>query len=155
MTSVGRVMMPKILVRFRRDPGAPWSRPVTGLVDTGAWTTLISQPLAEILGFTKADLEKARLLRFTGVDGKESQGRQVTVDLLIGPMDPTFGVVLDFARVGVTPENLPYDILLGQHDALERLELNHRNQGSRPEYFMRQSPGRPAVPSAGSSKPSP
>jgi len=135
-TSLGTVAIPKIRIRFPRSDAAGWSAPYTALVDTGAWTTLVRDEIADLLGL-RAIVSAGELIRFVGVDGKEHPGRKVSLNVLVGPTDPDKCLSVSDATICFTTQDLPYPVLLGQRDILERFELNHRNQQPAPEFVLR------------------
>ena len=120
--------LPLVTTRLRR-PGQHIARGYQALVDSGSTWTLAHVDIARALGVSTAELAAGKHELLTGVGGTVARAMGVQLHLLVGPRSPDLIELAD-AWVFFTTAPLPggVDLLLGQHDALERLtfaQLNH------------------------------
>lgn len=132
------IRSPRVTVRLELPRG--WSPSLRALVDSGSPLNLLSrgaaEKFAEELGL---DLSGPELFPIVGLGGRTDRPIECRVLLEFAhdpPRPPRLR--LPDARVYVTRLPLPdgLDVLLGQRDALERLEYVQRNQDSNPEFVL-------------------
>jgi hypothetical protein len=132
----GPVWMPLLRARLRR--GVLSTVAIDALVDSGAAYTLANLALAAELGLDAASLGACPKVRVQGLGGPVEECPQIRCDLVLGSGEPATRLVLRDAAVLFTASALPIaNILLGQVDALRRLEFVQRNQDPRPELVLK------------------
>ncbi len=118
-TVTARLPLADVRVLRQRTQIGPRLR---AIVDTGAAVTLARLSTARLLGLTDAELDAGPSLTVAGMGGRPTTARGVRLDLSIGPTRND-GIDLAATWVFFADTTLPSGLalLLGQHDALERL----------------------------------
>lgn len=120
------IKAPKLLVRLGLNDR--WSRPTWALVDTGSPFTLVSRKLALELGWQPESAQPSVDLQGLG---RRGTGWQAVLDVSLlasAVQEPQLGLLLPKCIVIVTTLIDERNVLIGQHDVLERLRLVQRNQ---------------------------
>src|SRR5262249_54063738 len=126
------------LVRTRLGQAGRLSRPLAALVDTGSAYTIFPMQAAIAAGLTRDDILQLPRREVQGIGARPEACYEGALDLIVEPRHDR-RIVLSSAKVFVVERvACAFDAVLGQHDALERLELFHRNQLPRPEFVLRQ-----------------
>ncbi len=128
--------LPLVVTRIRR-PGQHIARAYRALVDSGSTWTLAHVDIAAALGVTPAELDAGRTEWLGGVGGTTARASGLRMHLAIGPKAPDLVELAD-AWVFFTTARLPggVDLLLGQHDALERLTFAQMNHPPAPGFVL-------------------
>lgn len=131
------VALPLVAVQPRRE--ARLGRTYYALVDSGATFTLARFGVAAALGLDPATVRSSmRTIVFAGIDGARAAAWGWQVDLFLGEGDRTQRLLLPDAWVFFTDRALAdYDVLLGHHDALERLTFSVQNHAPDPRFVLR------------------
>ena len=129
---VGRVYRPMVRVHFGFSDG--WSPTFRALVDSGASISIAQAGIARSLGI---DLDQGQEIRLQGAGGSSVSGPLLTIPMKLGPHSGSEPLVLDDMRIVFTDHSIPAQILLGQHNLLERLSFIQRNQLPIPEFVLR------------------
>lgn len=123
--------MPLVLVKIRIDGKA--SATTRALVDTGSTMNLVSFSMIQKMGYEESDMRNRPRVEFEGLGGAKSDSYEWTGDIeIFGQSLVPPNLVLERAKIYSTSAQLPWDVLLGQHDALERLLLFHGNRAADP-----------------------
>lgn len=130
------IAMPLVPVQMRRGDLLGWQH--TALVDSGSAFTLARIPVAALLGLdadaVRASADRVELTAAAG-PGAAAWGWDVDLYLGRGALDARLS--LPGARVYFTDWPLAgFDVLLGQHDALERLSLRLVNHPPRRHFIL-------------------
>lgn len=132
-------LAPKALLRI--GYGRKWSSAVRALVDTGSPVTIISLGLARKLGWRPPPGEAS--LRLGGLGAQEgSPSWKATMDVAFvrfAAQKPDLGLVLRDSTVYISDlaaQAAQGEILIGQHDSLERLRFLQRNQHPHLDFML-------------------
>lgn len=120
------ILAPKVSVRLGRD--GLWSRPTLATVDTGSPFTLVSVEFARSIGWTLPS--EAPGVALEGL-GRSKPGWKTWMDVSFissRAQEPQLGLLLRNSAVIVTELVPDWEVLIGQHDALEHLRFIQRNQ---------------------------
>ncbi len=133
-----RVALPIVELRLRRGDrvGRPWA----ALIDTGAAFTLADLALAAELGLDEATVRASPdAIDIHGAGaGPRGTAWGWTCDLYLGDGPAEGRLVLPGARVYFTAWSLAgYPVLLGHHDAFERLTFSVLNHEPAPGFVLR------------------
>lgn len=130
------IRLPRVPMHFRR--GAQRSVRIGSIVDTGASYTLAVQSVATTFGVSQAELSASPdVITFQDAGGAKHRGRAIVLTIEIGPDSQGRRLEVPDAKVYFTTASLPYDVLLGQHDFLERIIFAQANQAPRPRFSLR------------------
>lgn len=133
-----RIAMPLVPLQMRRGDRLGWRH--TALVDSGAAFTLARLSVAVRLGLDAAAVrgssDRVELSAAGAGPGLSAWGWEVDLYLGSGPVDDR--LLLPAARVYFTESPLAgFDVLLGQHDAFERLTFAQMNHPPRRYFVLR------------------
>jgi len=135
VTGVGRVYHPYVAVRFQATGSVVWSPKYYALVDSGASVTIAREAIARKC---QINLQKASTrIQLSGVGGGGISGPLITLRMKIGPHMSGVPLFLEEMKVLFTNDSIPAQVLLGQHNLLERLQFIQRNQRPNPELVLR------------------
>jgi hypothetical protein len=122
------ILEPKALVRVGHE--GRWSRVTLALIDTGSPVSIVSPDLAKWLGWEPQEGQSPVDLMGLGGNTPVS-GWRAELDLAFvshRTLEPELGLLLRRSVVFVSELVGRGDVLIGQHDALERLRFTQRNQ---------------------------
>lgn len=119
---------PKVLVRI--GYGDQWSWAVQALIDTGSPVTIVSTDLARKLGWRQPEGEPPlELGGYGGSDHQPAWRESMSVSFVESfSQEPLRGLVLQGSAVFISDLVGRDSVVIGQHDALERLRFLQRNQ---------------------------
>jgi hypothetical protein len=122
------IRAPKVLVRI--GYGERWSFPIRALVDTGSPVTIVSPDVVGKLGWVQPEDEPSIDLQGLGSPERASGWRAaMNMAFVQSPaQEPALGLLLPGTVVFVSPLVGQGAVLVGQHEALERLRFSQRNQ---------------------------
>lgn len=126
--------------RVRLSRGDRTTLKFRSLVDSGSSLNLAAMGIGTDLGLSRQDIETGRRIELAPVGGVKIFAFEWLVDLVIEHTQSR--LILENAKIYFTNAKIPLgSILLGQIDALERMEFfqrNHvHNQGGRPEFVLK------------------
>lgn len=99
---------------------------IEAVIDTGASFTAFSASHLGILGLEWGELDLSK--RVCGVGGHESEWRGTRLDLIFGGTPPAPRIVLREVKVFFSRNELLFPALIGQDDALYRLQFELCNR---------------------------
>lgn len=128
---------PMIKVSF--GIGEKWTLAFNGVVDSGSTITLATMDVASALGLTEDQLCTKPIRTLEGAGGSSFFAYEWEANLrLTNSVGAKVRRTLDCenAKVFFTKKKLPYYVLLGQYDLLERYFYIQRYLGSDPEFIL-------------------
>lgn len=131
-TSVGPVWLPRITVGLRVGQGNYFA--YRAMIDTGSYFTLASLEVARELKINP--VESTRAVSVSGLGGR-AKGYLSTVDIELGLMSGGPTILLRSSRIVFVSGLTHYKVVIGQHDALERLIFIQRSQSPTPSFVIR------------------
>jgi hypothetical protein len=120
------ILAPKASVRLGCN--GLWSRPTLAIVDTGSPFTLVSAQFVRSIGWTPPSEAPGVVLEGLG---RREPGWKARMDISFissRAQEPHLGLLLRNSSLIVTELVPKGEVLIGQHDALERLRFTQRNQ---------------------------